>query len=145
MDNIEEKGVVKGVVKDIYNDPAKSAPMLLVEYDNGDILSYPAPFGIKVGDAVESGFSANPGMGSILPLSKIPEGSLIYCVENRHGSGPKFVRTGGNSAKLIAHEEKGVVVEMPSKKTLILSGTAGQLLEESRVQEEKRSHSLRLE
>jgi large subunit ribosomal protein L2 len=54
MDNIEEKGVIKGVVKDIYNDPAKSAPMLLVEYDNGDILSYPAPFGIKVGDLLRA-------------------------------------------------------------------------------------------
>ncbi len=122
MDDIEEKGAIKGIVKDIYNDPAKSAPMLLVEYDNGDILSYPAPFGIKVGDFVESGFSANPIMGSILPLSKIPEGSLIYCVENRHGSGPKFARAGGNSAKIIAHEEKGVLIEMPSKKTLLLAG-----------------------
>jgi len=123
MDDIEEKGVIKGIVKDIYNDPAKSAPMVLIEYSNGEILSYPAAHGIKVGDLVESGANASPTLGSILPLSKIPDGSLIFCLENRHGSGPKFVRTGGNSAKLVAHEEKGVIVEMPSKKSLVLAGT----------------------
>lgn len=122
MDDIEEKGVIKGIVKDIYNDPAKTAPMLVVEYENKEILSYPAPHGIKVGDMVESGFNAQPGMGNILSLSQIPDGSLIYCIENRHGSGPKFVRTGGNSAKLIAHEDKGVSIEMPSKKNLKLAG-----------------------
>jgi len=122
MDETEEKGVLKGIVKDIYQDPAKSAPMLLVEYENKEILAYPAPHGMKVGDKVESGFNASPLMGNILPLSKIPDGSLIYCIENRHGSGPKFVRTSGTSAKLVAHEEKGVSIEMPSKKNLILSG-----------------------
>jgi len=122
MDEIEEKGVILGIVKDIYNDPAKTAPMLLVEYENKEILSYPAPYGIKVGDLVESGFNAKAGMGNILPLSQIPDGSLIYCIENRHGSGPKFVRTGGNSAKLVAHEDRGVSIEMPSKKNLKLAG-----------------------
>ncbi|MDD4354025.1 MAG: 50S ribosomal protein L2, partial [Candidatus Nanoarchaeia archaeon] len=122
MDDYEEKNVIIGIVKDIYNDPAKTAPMLLVEYSNKEILCYPAPQGMKVGDVVESGFNAKPNMGNILPLSQIPDGSLIYCIENRHGSGPKFVRTGGNSAKLVAHEDKGVSIEMPSKKNLILAG-----------------------
>lgn len=122
MDETERKGAIKGIVKDIYNDPAKTAPMLLIEYENKEIISYPAPEGIKVGDLVESGFNALPNMGCALQLSKIPDGTLIYCIENRHGSGPKFIRTGGNSAKIIAHEEKGVVIQMPSKKNLVLPG-----------------------
>ncbi|MDD2678763.1 MAG: 50S ribosomal protein L2 [Candidatus Nanoarchaeia archaeon] len=122
MDEIERKSVIKGIVKDIYNDPAKTAPMLLVEYENKEILCYPAPEGIMVGDNIESGLNASNKKGNILPLSKILDGSNIYCIENRHGSGPKFVRSGGNFAKVIAHEEKGVVVQMPSKKNMVLSG-----------------------
>jgi len=123
FDDIERNSVIRGTVKDIFNDPAKSAPMLMVEFENKELLSYPAFEGARVGDFVESGLNAKNSQGNILPLSKIADGSNIYCLENRPGSGPKFVRTSGNSAKIIAHEEKGVIVQMPSKKNLVFSGS----------------------
>lgn len=120
IDETELKGVIKGVVKDIYHDPGKDAPMLLVLYENSELISYPAPLGIKVGDEVESGKKAKPGLGSVVPLSNIPEGTQIYCIENEPGSGAKFIRSSGSNARLIAHEDKKVIIQMPSKKTLKL-------------------------
>jgi len=123
VDTIELNGVIKGIVKDIYHDPSKDAPMMIILYENDEIIQYPAPLGIKVGDSVESGKTAAVKMGSVLPLSNIPEGTRIYCLENKPGNGAKMVRSAGSFARVIAHEEKGVVVQMPSKKNLVLPGT----------------------
>jgi large subunit ribosomal protein L2 len=121
LDNTELNGVLKGFVKDIYHDPGKDAPMILVLFENNEVISYPAPIGIKVGDSVETGLKAEPLLGSVLPLSKIPEGTQVYCVENKPGSGAKFIRSSGSVARVVAHEAKGVIIQMPSKKTLTLN------------------------
>jgi len=121
-DDIERNESIKGVVKDLYHDPGKDAPMMMVHYENDEVIIYPAPIGIKVGDNVESGINAQLMKGSILPLSKIPDGTLIYCIENKPGDGVKFVRSSGGFAKLIAHEERGIVIQMPSKRNIILTG-----------------------
>ncbi|MBN1923937.1 MAG: 50S ribosomal protein L2 [Nanoarchaeota archaeon] len=118
-DHVEKNGVLNGVVKDIYHDPGKDSPMLLVHYENNEIMSYPAPLGIKVGDKVQSGAKAEPNLGTIMPLSSIPEGTIIYCIENKPGSGAKFVRTSGATARVIAHDPKGVIVQMPSRRNII--------------------------
>ncbi len=120
-DSYEKEGVITGVVKDIYHDPGKDAPMMAVLYENNELVTYPAPLGIKVGDQVQSGFNAEVGLGNILPLSKIPEGTHVYCLENRPGNGVKFVRASGSSARVVAHEERGVVVQMPSKRTVVFN------------------------
>lgn len=120
FDSVELSDKVKGEVKDLYHDPSKDAPMMLIEYDNNDLVTYPAPLGIKVGDEVESGFKAKVDKGNVLPLERIPEGMHVYCVENRPGSGAKFVRSSGGFARIIAHEDKGVVVQLPSRRTVLL-------------------------
>ncbi len=119
LDDKDMNGVVKGVVKDLYHDPGKDAPMMLVQYENNEIISYPAPLGIKVGDFVESGSKAKVSIGNVLPLSKIPEGTNIYCIENKPGSGAKLVRSSGSAAKVIAHDARGIIVQMPSKKNIV--------------------------
>ena len=121
FDEIERNESISGVVKDIYHDPGKNAPMMLVHYTNDEVVSYPAPLGIKVGDEVESGLNAKLSKGSILPLSRIPDGTLIYCIENKPGDGVKFIRSSGSFAKLIAHEDRGIVIQMPSRKNIILT------------------------
>ncbi len=121
FDEIERKGVVKGVVKDLYHDSGKTAPCITVVFENRDIVSYQAPLGIKVGDVVESGSKASMSKGSILPVKNIKEGTRVYCVEKNPGRGPKFARSAGNTARIIAHEDDGVVVQLPSKKRIKLN------------------------
>ena len=118
-DDIEKTGVITGVVKELYNDVGKNAPMMLILYDNKDVVTYPAPIGIIEGSIVESGANAKVAPGNVLPLSKIPDGTIIYCIEKFPGSGPLFIRTSGSSAKLLSHDAKGIIVELPSKHTKI--------------------------
>ncbi|VVB76548.1 50S ribosomal protein L2 [Candidatus Tiddalikarchaeum anstoanum] len=118
-DNIEKTGAAKGVVKELYIDVGKNAPMLKVIFNNKDTCLYPAPFGIVEGSTVESGINSAIKDGNILPLGKIPDGTNIYCIEQHPGTGPLFVRTSGSSAKILSHDVNGVTVQMPSKKTVV--------------------------
>ena len=120
------KGAVKhyktsseGVVVDIVHCAGHSAPLMEVSYLTGDkVLSF-APYGIKVGDKISVGEEAEVGKGSILPLSQIPEGTIIHNIELRPGDGGKLVRTSGSFAKVVARTEDKVRVLLPSKKEKI--------------------------
>lgn len=121
-DEAEKRGMVAGFVKDIYNDVGKDAPMMIIEFTGRQFCTYPAAIGITVGEKIESGLGAAVKTGNVLPLSKIPDGTLIYCIEKVPGCGPVFVRTAGTSAKVISHDVNGIIVEMPSKTTKIFLG-----------------------
>ncbi len=61
--------------------------------DGREFLNYAAE-GMYVGQVIEIGAMARPMPGNILPLGKIPEGSMIYNIEKRINDGGKFVRSG---------------------------------------------------
>ena len=121
FDSSERNSAVRGTVKSLYHDPGKTAPFITVMFEDKELVNYQAPLGIRVGDMVQSGAGAEVKLGNTLPLKKIPEGTGIYCVERRPGSGAKFARVAGNSARVIAHEARGVVVQLPSKKRVVLN------------------------
>ena len=54
-----------------------------------------------------------------MPLSQIPEGTLIFNIEQVPGDGGSIVRASGGSAAVVSRDTKEVIVKMPSKKTLI--------------------------
>lgn len=110
-----EKGVIKGVVKDILHDPARSAPVMLIQYETGEEIYLPAADGIKVNDIVYAGAKAPISIGCVLPLKFIPTGTTVYNIEKVPGDGGKFVRAAGTCARIVAHEEKRVFVELPSR------------------------------
>ena len=51
-----------------------------------------------------------------MPLSQIPEGTLVFNIESFPGDGGKFVRTSGLAGRVIARSGKEVAVMLPSKK-----------------------------
>ena len=65
---------VKGVVKDIVHDPARSAPVAKVALDNGEERYILIPEGVYVGQEIACGVSAEIKPGNSLPLAEIPEG-----------------------------------------------------------------------
>jgi large subunit ribosomal protein L2 len=72
--------------------------------------------GLAVGDTVNIATpDAQPTNGSILPLKAIPKGTPIFALENFPQGGPKLCCTAGTRAIIIAHDEKKVTVQMPSK------------------------------
>ncbi|MDZ7850244.1 MAG: 50S ribosomal protein L2 [Halodesulfurarchaeum sp.] len=117
----EAGDLLVGEVTDIEHDPARSAPVARVAFEDGDERLVLAPEGIGVGDRIEVGISAAIEPGNTLPLSEIPEGIPIVNVEAQPGDGGKYARASGVSADLVTHERDAAVVKLPSDEVKRLS------------------------
>ncbi|MDY6774941.1 MAG: 50S ribosomal protein L2 [Halobacteria archaeon] len=103
-----------GEIIELEHDPARSAPVARVEYEDGDVRHVLVPEGVGVGDVIEAGVSADIEPGNTLPLAEIPEGVPVCNLEIKPGDGGKIARSSGTGASIIAHEKGGTVVQLPS-------------------------------
>jgi len=94
-----------------------------LNYDDGEKRYIVAPSGIKVGQKIVSGASQVPTeIGNAMPLSQIPFGTIISCVELRPEQGAVMARSAGTFAQLMAKDGKYVTIKLPSGETrMILS------------------------
>ena len=113
----EDTDVVAGEVVGLEHDPARSAPIAEVAFEDGDHRLVLSPEGVAVGDRVQVGVSATIEPGNTLPLAEIPEGVPVCNVESQPGDGGKFARASGTSADLITHDRDAAVVQLPSGET----------------------------
>ncbi|MBX0294883.1 MULTISPECIES: 50S ribosomal protein L2 [Haloarcula] len=111
---VEDGDVVAGTVVDIEHDPARSAPVAAVEFEDGDRRLVLAPEGVGVGDELQVGVSAEIAPGNTLPLAEIPEGVPVCNVESSPGDGGRFARSSGVNATLLTHDRNVAVVKLPS-------------------------------
>ena len=95
-------------------DPNRSANIALLEYEDGERRYILAPVGLKAGDKVESGPSADIKEGNALPLANIPVGTMIHNIELHPGNGAQLVRSAGTAAQLMAKENGMAQVRLPS-------------------------------
>lgn len=95
-------------------DPNRSAHIALVTYEDGEKRYIIAPAGLKVGDVIVSGASADIKPGNCLPFVNIPVGTIIHNIEMYPGKGAQLVRSAGNQAQLMAKEGKYALVRLPS-------------------------------
>ncbi|MEE1075933.1 MAG: 50S ribosomal protein L2, partial [Acutalibacteraceae bacterium] len=86
----------------------------LVEYADGEKSYIIAPNGMKVGDTVVAGESADIKPGNALPLANIPTGTFIHNVELYPGRGAQLARSAGNQAQLMAKENGLALLRLPS-------------------------------
>lgn len=115
-------GVVKGAVVDLLHDSGRGAPLALIELENGIRYHMVACEGLGVNDIVEVGSKASFKIGNTLFLYDIPDGAIICNVEKNPGDGGKLLRASGSYGVVLAHSDAGVVVKMPSGKTIVLDG-----------------------
>ncbi len=108
------KDGMDAVVEAIEYDPNRSSFIALVVYADAEKRYILAPSGLKAGDKVANGPTAEPKVGNCLPLAKIPVGMDVHNVEMRAGEGGKLVRTAGGSAHLVAREGDWATLMMPS-------------------------------
>jgi len=101
-------------VVSLLHDPARSAPVAKLRYEDGEELLALVPEGVKVGDEIQCGRAGSISSGNIMPLSLIPEGTPIFNIEKRPGDGGKFVRSAGCYALLVAHDVGRTIVQLPS-------------------------------
>ncbi|PIB29074.1 50S ribosomal protein L2 [Maribacter sp. 4U21] len=122
IDFKRDKQDVVATVKSIQYDPNRTAFIALLEYSDGEKRYIVAQNGLQVDQKVSSGTKAAPEIGNALPLSEIPLGTIISCIELRPGQGAVMARSAGTFAQLMAKDGKFVTVKMPSGETrLILS------------------------
>ena len=105
---------VPATVKTLEYDPNRSAFIALVEYEDGAKSYILAPDGLKVGDKVMAGPTADIKPGNALPLADIPVGTLIHAVEFQPGKGAAIARSAGTACQLMGKEGKYAIVRMPS-------------------------------
>ena len=112
---------VPAEVLSIEYDPNRTANIALLQYEDGEKAYILAPIGLKVNDVIMSGPNADIKPGNNLPISSIPVGTLIHCIELKPGKGAQMVRSAGNSAQLMAKEGKYAHVRLPSGEMRLVS------------------------
>jgi large subunit ribosomal protein L2 len=105
---------IPATVKTIEYDPNRSAFIALLSYADGEYNYILAPEGLKVGDKVISGESAEIKSGNSLPLDKIPPGTSVHNIELHQGKGAQMVRTAGAFATIAAKDGDYVLLKLPS-------------------------------
>lgn len=104
IDFKRNKDGVMAKVERLEYDPNRSAFIALLLYADGERRYIIAAQGLKVGDEVISGSDATIKTGNCLPLTSIPVGSTVHCVEIQPNGGAKIARSAGASVQLIARE-----------------------------------------
>jgi large subunit ribosomal protein L2 len=114
IDFRRDKWDVPAKLATIEYDPNRSARIGLLHYLDGEKRYMLVPNGLKVGDTVIAGSTAEARVGNALPLSSIPLGTQIHNIELVPGKGGQIVRSAGASAQLLAKEADAAQVRLPS-------------------------------
>ena len=108
---------IKGVVEELVHDPGRVAPLALIRFENGEACYTVVPEGVYIGQQIQIGGKAPAEVGNILPVGKIPEGTMVCNVELRPGDGGKISRSSGAYAIVVTHTPQGTIVKLPSGNT----------------------------
>ncbi len=93
--------------------PGRTAPVAELATPDGGRLTILAPAGLATGDTVALG-EGKVDRGAILPLARIPDGTLVSNLEVKPFDGGRLVRAAGSSALVVAHTGTEVTVQLPS-------------------------------
>ncbi len=114
IDFKRDKFGVPGKVATVEYDPNRSSRICLINYLDGEKRYILQPVGLKVGDMIVAGPEADIKPGNALPMTNIPVGTMVHCVEMVPGKGAQMVRTAGASAQLMAKEGAMATLRLPS-------------------------------
>ena len=114
IDFKRNKHGVPGKVAQIEYDPNRSARIALVVYADGEKRYIIHPRGLRVGDTVVAGPGSDIRTGNALPLSEIPLGTTVHCIELKAGKGAQLCRSAGTRAQVMAKEGHNVALRLRS-------------------------------
>lgn len=113
-------GSLTARVRDLVRDSGHSAPMAVIESEDGRTTLHIAGEGLQVGDAVSYG--GEPSAGNVVPLSAVPEGARVFAIETYPGSGPKMCRASGSHALVLSRDSKKVSLQFGKRRIRELDG-----------------------
>ena len=121
IDFKRDKDSIPAEVISIEYDPNRTAFIALLNYNDGEKRYIIAQNGLKVGQKLLSGKKdVSPEIGNAMPLSEIPLGTIVSCIELRPGQGAVIARSAGSFAQLMARDGKFASVKLPSGETRLL-------------------------
>ena len=123
IDFKRNKTGIPATVKSIEYDPNRTAFIALLNYQDGEKHYVIAQNGLQVGQNIVSGTDVATEIGNAMPLSEIPLGTIISCIELRPGQGAVMARSAGSFAQLIARDGKFATVKLPSGEIRLILST----------------------
>ena len=114
IDFKRNKDDIDGIVERIEYDPNTSAHIALILYKDGERRYIIAPKKLAQGDTIVSGEKAPLKNGNTLPLSKIPVGTVVHCIEMKPGKGAQLARSAGTSVQVLAREGNYATLRLKS-------------------------------
>jgi large subunit ribosomal protein L2 len=114
IDFKRDKAGIPAVVAAIEYDPNRSSRIALLHYADGEKRYILQPAGLKVGQKIMSGPTADILLGNALPLKNIPAGTIVHNIELRPGKGGQMARSAGSQAQLVSREAGMALLKLPS-------------------------------
>ena len=115
---------LKGKIVELVHDPGRYVPLARIITEDGKEFLTPAPEGVYVGQVIEIGPDARPEPGNIMPIGKVPEGTMIFNIELRPGDGGKLARQAGSYAQVLGRSGDKTRIRLPSGKEKEIPNTA---------------------
>jgi len=112
VDYAEREGYMKGLVKKIVHDNGRGAPCCEVVFHDPYRFKlqkelWVAVEGLHTGQFVYCGSKAQLAIGNVMPLGKMPEGTVVSMVEEKASDRGRIARAGGCSCMIIGHSDDG--------------------------------------
>jgi large subunit ribosomal protein L2 len=123
IDFKRNKFEIEGQIVSIQYDPNRTAFIALVKYTDDEKRYIIAQNGLKVGQKIISGQNVPPDIGNAMPLSSIPLGTIISCIELKPKKGASIARSAGTFAQLMARDGKYATIKLPSGETRLILKT----------------------
>ena len=121
LDFAERNGYIKGVVKEIIHDPGRGAPLACVQFRSPYSYKiekelFAAAEGMYTGQFIYCGKKAQLAVGNVLPVSEMPEGTVVCNLEHAVGNGGKIARASGDYCTIMTQDpEAGKTrIKLPS-------------------------------
>ena len=114
IDFTYDKKNIPARIETVEYDPFRSAFIGLALYRDGARRYVILPKEMKVGSTFIVSETAPLVAGNRLPLGKIPVGTFVYNIEIAPLSGASLVRSAGNFAEVVAHDEGYAQIKLPS-------------------------------
>jgi large subunit ribosomal protein L2 len=111
---------LKFKVIEFVHAPGRGAPIARIKYEDGEKSLWLPPEGVYEGQEFiqsKTGYGQEVKVGNILPLRKIPLGTLVFNIEGTPLDGGKFARASGVAAVVRNRSGKNVELLFRSKKT----------------------------
>lgn len=108
---------VSGVIEEFLHDPGRGAPLSFVRFENGTTCYTLAPEGVFLGQQIGFGGKASVDVGNVIPLGRIPEGTMVCNLELKPGDGGKLARSSGAYTTVVGHTPQGTMIRLPSGRT----------------------------